>query len=68
MDWEVLKVCIGHNWVKDLPLLVNEQVLLGVVNTMHNKSRVNGLHGLHNECGIDTNLFDSNGVEKDSER
>ena len=31
MNWEVLKVCIEQDGVEDLPLLVDEQVLLGVV-------------------------------------
>ena len=66
VDWEVLKVCTGHNWVRDLPLLVYEQVFLGVTYTMHRKSHVNRLRGFHNECRIDTNMFDSNGIEKES--
>ena len=57
VDWEVLEVCTGHNWVKDLPLLVYEQVLLGVIYTMYSKSHVNGIHGFHNECTIHTNLL-----------
>ena len=63
MNWEVLEVCTRHDGVKDLPLLVYEQVLLGVAYTMYSQGHVNGLCRLHNECRIDTILFDSNDVK-----
>ena len=63
MNWEVLEVCTGHDGVRDLPLLVYEQVLLGVVHTVYSQGHINGLYRLHNECIIDTNMFDSNDVD-----
>ena len=64
VNWEVLEVCTRQDGVRDLPLLVYEQVLLRFVYTMYSQSHVNGLSGLHNECRIDTNLFYSNDIEK----
>ena len=63
MNWEVLEVCIGQDGVRDLSLLVDEQVLLGVIYSMYSQGHVNGLCRLHNECRIDINLFDSSGVK-----
>ena len=63
MNWEVLEVGTGHDRVRDLPLLVYEQVLLRVIHTVYSQVHVNGLCRIHNECRNNTNLFDSNDIK-----
>ena len=60
---EVLEVFTEQDGVRELPFLVYEQVLLGVVHTVYIQIHVNWIYRLHNECRNDTNLFDSNDVK-----
>ena len=63
MNWKVLEVGTEQNGVKDLPLLVDEQVLLGVLYLVYSQGHVNGICRIHNECRNNTNLFESSSVK-----
>lgn len=63
VNWEVLEICTRQDGVRDLSLLVYEHVFLRVVYTVYSQIHINGLCRIHNECRIDTNLFDSNDVK-----